>query len=77
MENFLVWFEDLDRLNISILDKKKLLEEIREHTDFEYSVGETITVNGDNVYRCMYKETIENNNYHYFKKGIISYNFDY
>lgn len=48
-----------------------------EHTRYEYALGETIRVNSSDIYKCMKKQSYEGNLYHYFKKGIVSYNFNY
>lgn len=68
MKKYLVWMENVRG------DAK--LEDIRENTVFEYYLGEVITVNNTNKYKCIRKEVINGNLYHYFKKGQVSYSFD-
>lgn len=46
-----------------------------EHTNFEYEIGETITVNSVEKFRCMKKEVVDGKLIQYFKKGIITFNY--
>lgn len=69
MKKYLVWMEDIEN--------GKKIEDVAEHTDFEYYIGETITVNSNyNIYKCVKKVFIDGRLYHYFKKGKITYSFD-
>ena len=49
-----------------------------EHTQYEYEVGETISVDRyDNKYRCMKKEVVNGDLIQYFSQGKKTYTFDY
>jgi hypothetical protein len=50
-----------------------------EATRFDYSIGDTITVNSSEIYKCVDIETEikEGNVYYHFKQGKRMYVFDY
>lgn len=68
---YIVWVEDLDSIKYGSID------DYRENTTFEYDIGEIITVNNTEVYKCIKKELLDGDLYHYFKKGEISYDFSF
>ena len=73
MEKLIIWMEDAERY------EGAELEDRGENTDFEYNIGEEITVNSsaDNVYRCMKKEVVNGKLFQYFKKGRVYFDFGY
>lgn len=71
MQKLIIWMEDVGKY------EGEELEDRGNNTDFEYSIGETIRVNGEHQYKCMKKEVVNGKLYQYFKRGIAQYNFDY
>lgn len=71
MKKFIIWMEHLDKY------EGEELEENGNNTDFEYEIGEKITVNNNQIYKCMKKEVVDEKLYQYFKKGRVSYDFNY
>lgn len=46
-----------------------------EETKYDYIVGEVITVNSVDKYKCVDKKIVGNKVFMYFKKGIITFNY--
>lgn len=71
MKKFIIWMEDVGKY------EGEELEDRGNSTDFEYGIGETITVNNvENRYMCVKKEEMDGKLYQYFKKGRLHYSFD-
>lgn len=73
MKKLIIWMEDVEKY------EGEELEDRSNQTDFEYNIGETITVNSDraNIYKCIKKEIVNGKLYQYFKQGRVSISFDY
>lgn len=67
----MIWNEDLGKC------AKDELWEWGNRTNFEYEVGETITVNNSIPYKCYKKEIVDDKLYQYFTKGITRVEFPY
>ena len=48
-----------------------------QETEFEYEVGEIITVNSTEIYKCISLTKEEDNIFYNFKQGKKTYNFDW
>lgn len=46
-----------------------------EITKFEYGLGEIITVNSVDKYKCVHKEVVDGKLYQFFKKGVIRFDW--
>lgn len=46
-----------------------------EETQFEYEIGEVITVNSVDKFKCVKKVIVSNQLIQFFKKGIITYEY--
>lgn len=50
----------------------------KDSTEYEYEIGETISVNNrNNIYKCFHKEVVDGELLQHFKQGRVSYSFDY
>jgi hypothetical protein len=46
-----------------------------EQTQYEYALGEIITVNSIDKYKCINKKIMNGNLYQFFKKGKLSFDW--
>lgn len=67
----MIWNEDLGKY------PKEELWEWGNHTNFEYEIGERITVDTNVPYKCYKKEVVNSKLYQYFVKGIVKVEFPY
>lgn len=49
----------------------------KEYTPYEYKIGEVITVNSNDKYKCIEKSFINEELIQIFKQGEITINFDW
>lgn len=49
--------------------------EVKEETKYEYDTGEVITVNSVSKYLCTKVKVVNGEKVHYFKEGIISFDW--
>ncbi|QFP93464.1 UNVERIFIED_ORG: hypothetical protein Xoosp15_199 [Xanthomonas phage Xoo-sp15] len=49
----------------------------RMRTQFEYEIGEVIKVDSHQYYKCTDKKVIDGEMLHYFKRGKVTYDYDY
>ena len=65
MEKFIIWMNANGRIDEP------------EETKFEYDIGETITVNNTQMYKCINKKIVEGELHQTFKEGIKIWKFNY